>query len=515
MKKAKLEMETLGKILLLTAFLIVFLLMFKGCKDQMENVGTVGTNEYICWFSHALKGKITFLFPSACYPIDVEKEQDQQGVSMLMRKCWWMQGQGEEDIVTGETNVGVLVKKGVSWYDIARTCYLFAPKEDIDVKDFMTYLREYDKSGKKLDEKEQDSKKTTWGYIQKTSTEKTGVCFDKELPENTLFKGLTYYIIFYDDRGPFSNGARDRIMISRNPEFGAKQTGFFSWVGNILRKFVKLGSLSYDTYCYDWTEKSKEKQEEAEKKFEEAQQERTALPFFNNLITYLKECSEVVGQDTCYCGAKLEGAPAGYSIKVEKIDEKKYKVALLKGRETFEKDGKKFEEEIRGRLGVWAERSPSKGACGIIGQGSMRNVYVEGNIDQTYTIYHPNTRGDCKSSSGVYLVGESDKVRTLSNIRECSEVMVELEEKIRQEEQRKLCKTYSQDECYTNKDKCYPQVVQNLELTGYLYQGCESCAYNFECTKLLSEETCNLNPCSKTCKWIPKGPVIKGVCENG
>lgn len=401
MKKAKLEMETLGKMLLLTAFLIVFLLMFKGCKDQMENVGTVGWNEYVCWFSHALKGKITFLFPSGCYPIDIEKEQDKQGISVLMRKCWWMHGQGEDDIPTAETTIGAGAVKVISWYDIARTCYIFIPKEDINLQELGTYLRDYDKSGKKLDKKERDTKKTTWGYIQKVSSDKTGICFGEDI-EGTLIKGRAYYIIFYDDRGPLSKGVRDRIMISRDPEFGEGQTGIIAY---IKEHFTSLG-------CRDW-------RKEAQEEVTEGVNEALAMKLFENLMTYLKECSKVTGNERCYCGSNLEILPGGYAIKIEMIEDKKYQVSLLQKGNLFEKDGKKFVGEISGRLGIW---SLGGTPCypWIIGKDrQIRNPHISSSINQ-YVIFEPNSHlTGCKENYGVYLISES--LMAPMGIKECKQ----------------------------------------------------------------------------------------------
>lgn len=395
MKKAKIEMETLGKLLLLTAFLIIFLLMFKGCKDQMDNVGTVGTNEYICWFSHALKGQISFLFPSACYPIDVEKEQDKKGISILMRKCWWMHGQGDEDLVTGETNLGVLAKKGISWYDIARTCYIFMPKEDIPIQDFITYLRNYDKSGKEVAKKEEDERKTTWGYIQNVASAgsaagaETGVCVDKKTASDTLFKGKLYYIIFYDDRGPFSNGARDKIMISRNPEFGEEQTGFLSWFGKLVQTVVKLGSLDYHEYCYDWKESAQETGGQGEAKI-----------FFEKLTSILQRCAQLTGSQQCICDNSMiipnKEMPQDYSIKIKKIEEKKYEISLLsEHKEVYEENGKKFTQIIEGgRLGLEAVRSREASQTlppctpGVIKEYEMISSTNEYNL-----IYNPNNIG--------------------------------------------------------------------------------------------------------------------------
>ncbi len=318
MKKAKIEMETLGKILLLTAFLIMFLLMFKGCQDQMKNVGTVGINEYICWLSKTMQADLLFLFPSACYPIDVEEQKDELGISVLMRKCWWMYGQGNKDITSGKTWAEKATKKVISWYDMAGTCYMFTPKDDIEIQEFITYLRTHDKSGNTAKE---GSKETTWDYIQKISNEKTGICFDEKI-EGKLLKGKRYFIIFYDDRSPIMTtiGVRDRILISRDPEFGVDQTGLLAWA---KERFVSLG-------CEDWR-KQGEKEQARQKKVCEGYDEQACYknldkcyPYFPigdkfSRCEYCKEdikCAEFLSEKACKlnpCGKACEWVSLGLS----------------------------------------------------------------------------------------------------------------------------------------------------------------------------------------------------------
>jgi len=393
MKKSKIELETLGKILLLTAFLIMFLLMFKGCQDQMKNVGVVGMNEYTCWLSKTMKAQLSFIFPSTCSVIDVKDEQDKAGIASLIRKCWWMHGQGEADI--SET-----FSEKYNWfYDQSRTCYVFTPKEDILWKDLEIYLRSYGKSGEK---KQEDSQETTWGYVQRKTTAQ-GICFDRGM-EDKLIKGKRYFIIFYDERAAFKTGDEDRIMISRDPDFGVKQTGDLEGMRNAL-----YGEVTH--WCKSW-----------KVVLEESEKENTAMTLFDNLINSLKECSKITGRDSCYCGQKIEITPEGYSIKIEKLSEKKYKVSLLKGRETFEKNGKKFEEEIDARIGFWDdrinERLTSKNSCtpGVIGTTPKISLLVN-----YYATYHPNKDlgiKDCQNNEMIYLTTQANKMAR--GLRKCS-----------------------------------------------------------------------------------------------
>lgn len=290
--------------------------MFKGCQDQMRNVGMVGMNEYICWLSKTMQADILFLFPSACSPIDVEEQKDELGISILMRKCWWMYGQGEKDITSGETWAEKAAKKVISWYDLAGTCYMFTPKNDTNIQDFIVYLRSHDKSGSP---KKEDFKETTWGYIQKTATEQTGICFDEKL-EGKLLKGKIYFIIFYDDRSVISKGIRDKILISRDPEFGVSQTGLLAWA---KERFVSLG-------CEDWKTQW-EKEQERQKKVCEGHNETACYDNLDKCYPYIpltkfhscKYCEEnfncgqlTFSESVCKlnpCGKTCEWASLGLS----------------------------------------------------------------------------------------------------------------------------------------------------------------------------------------------------------
>jgi hypothetical protein len=251
-----------------------------------------------------------------------------------------MHGQGEEDITTGETAAGLVGNKAAWWYNIARTCYIFTPKEDIPIQDFLTYLRNYDKSGKEI-KKEEDSKKTTWGYIQDVESAgaaagaETGICFDIKTAGDVLSKGKLYYIIFYDDRGPISKGPRDRIMISRDPNFGSDQVGVIGWLDSL-----------FNTYCYNWREGA-----------QETGNQEKAKAFFDKLIKVLQRCGKLTGTKTCACDDSLldtQGElPNDFSIKIKQLNENSYEISLLdRNKKVYEEKDRKFTEKVEGfRLG--------------------------------------------------------------------------------------------------------------------------------------------------------------------
>ncbi|MBM3199610.1 hypothetical protein FJZ53_01645 [Candidatus Woesearchaeota archaeon] len=522
-KKSKIEMETLGKILLLTAFLIIFLLMFKGCKDQMENVGVVGLNEYVCWMSKALQADFSFLFPSACHEIDMTKEpQGKQQISILMRKCWWMYGQGEKDLiyesksrsvirdnVVGKTADKIIDK--LSWADVPQICYMFTPKEDMELADFKAYLKKYDRSGELT--KDEDTKETTWGYIQKSPSEKSGICFDDRL-KGKMLKGKIYYVMFYDDRGFLSKGTRDRIFITRDANFGEDQAGFLAWAKEI---FSSDGCEDYGKIAAREAAKA------------------GAKTFFSKTVEILQRCMKTSGDKPCVCDDSsldpLNELPTSYSVEFKKVSEKTYKVSLLDAEgKVYVENGKEFSNTIDGnRLGNWGERELSRKIERTMPKclpGEITADYKITKYLKDYrVIYHPNNEFPKCFISGqehdpktedfaiMYLIQQDT-----TGFPKCSELPAQLakeQELALKEQQRALCKSYDQTACYANSVKCFPYVIQNADLTGYVFSSCESCEYGFKCSQLMSEETCKLNPCSTACKWIPGSPIPKGRCENG
>lgn len=448
----------------------------------MENVGVVGLNEYTCWLSQAMKADLSFLFPSACSPIDVEESQTMEGIASLMRKCWWMHGQGDKDIITAKTTLGKGYEKVISWKDLSSTCYLFTPKEDIHLTKLEEYLHTYDRVGNVV---RRDSQSSTWYYIQKEDREERGICFDKrflEKEEEKLQKGKRYFIIFYDDRSPLSNGERDKILITRDPDFGKDQTGFLAWVKEKVGKLVSIWG-----WCYD--------PEEAQT--EEAEGSKAAT-FFNNLVTILKECSKVTLDKECQCGSKLDTLPFGYSVKFEKIEEKKYKLSLLKEGKLYEENGKNFTGEVGGRIGFWRDRMEEalEKSCfpGIIKE---RQPKMESDLTNYYVAYHPNSgREGCKDNAGIYLMTEFRGWKT------CQVLSAEIEEAKAKAEQKKLCEGYEKEsECLDNLAKCYPAYEIIGSKVYFPPNSCKYCEDDFECSDLEYQKACDLNPCGKTCKW--------------
>lgn len=244
-KKAKLEMETLGKILLLTAFMIIFLIMFKGCKDSFSDVGMVGMKEYFCWGSNLINAEASSLFPTTCSPTIIEEDLEKTDISDLIRRCWWMYGKGELDLQSeGITEVGIT--------DKVYTCYAFKPKEDISLISLREHMQDHtlgDKKAKKAED-------AAWYYIQKGTKEEQAICFEKKVflaSEGILSAGKTYYINFYDEKVMGSQGENDRIMISRNSKFGEELVGIVGWVKSFFEKCYSIDEGAEKKAYYEYT----------------------------------------------------------------------------------------------------------------------------------------------------------------------------------------------------------------------------------------------------------------------
>ncbi|MBL7100994.1 MAG: hypothetical protein ISS23_03515 [Nanoarchaeota archaeon] len=332
-KKGKLEMETLGKLLLLTAFLIIFLVMFKGCKDSFQDGGTTGIREYFCWGTNVLNSEVFILFPTTCAPETV-RDVDKEKLASLMRRCWWMYGGGEEDF-------GYKSKLGI---DRLHQCYALIPKEDIELAELENYIQTHGIGEKELKAGEES---TTWNYIQTGS--KDGICFDKKT-EGKLLKGKTYYITFYDETKIYKEGVRDRLLISRLSKFGEEIASAKGMVKSWFRDD-----------CYDIGKEEMEGREAAEKK-------RKALEIFNEAVSKIQRCSRIQIKEDCICDdseLRFSGLPKGYGIKLDEETIDKSSLTLYDEQEKQEK-----KEIFNTRISYW-----SIGKGGSIVQGTPRKSF--------------------------------------------------------------------------------------------------------------------------------------------
>ncbi|MBU4502885.1 MAG: hypothetical protein KKA79_09895 [Nanoarchaeota archaeon] len=376
--KGKLEMETLGKILLLTAFLIIFLVMFKGCQDSFSEVGTAGLKEYLCWGSNLLNSEVSTLFPTTCSPIMIEEPVTEAEINEFIRTCWWMYGKGEQDTKDLKEGIVESAKKYLG-NDLVKTCYSFKPKEDIKLADLRQYLSEHGNSDKKV-EKLADS---TWEYLQEGAKEEA-ICFDKKkflATDGILSKNKFYYINFYDERQPWDEGDRDQIMISSDANFGKDQIGLKNW---ILSFFVE--------HCYDPEKLAKE---QLSTNISKARAKNT----FNNAVEIFERCAQVDVNKNCKCeNSKIDfnQLPQGYSFEVKQEGDKRYKLSLLKDGEIYKEGSKTYEKIINARIGSsndFDELKQSRRPCipNLEGKNDPYNI-KDGELE---VIYDPNNVKCC------------------------------------------------------------------------------------------------------------------------
>jgi len=230
----KLELETLGKLLLLVAFLIVVIIVFIGVKDSMDE-GHGGFRDYVCWGSNLIKHNVLNSFPSGCsegkarvtYIKGETNEERYHQVAEMIDKCWWMYGEGEWDMGSkGDYAITTMLKNlipGFGALDYTYNCYSFSVDEDAGLGDVFNYMQTHER-GYSANAKEvgKGDKNSYWNHIQDNSLGK-GIGVDKNIDEK-LTKDKTYYIIFYDERhfesikGSFV--FQDRVLISNDKDFG-------------------------------------------------------------------------------------------------------------------------------------------------------------------------------------------------------------------------------------------------------------------------------------------------------
>lgn len=222
--KGKMEMETLGRLILLIAFLVIAMLVigvfFQGFKETGMKPGEA-TQDYLCWGTNLLKTKVSSLFPGTCREQIVDEAVDFEVFAQLMRRCWWMYGKSEWNLGVKE---GGLIKKTIEKplpFDYSYTCYAFFVKEtsEVDEKEATVFnLMDYLETHSKGDRVE-DHKKSDLYFLEKTKGE--NICFDEDYFRKTdgkFEKDTVYYIRFLDDIR-IGKGGEDMLLISNKNDF--------------------------------------------------------------------------------------------------------------------------------------------------------------------------------------------------------------------------------------------------------------------------------------------------------
>lgn len=298
MRSGKLEIETLARILLITGFLIVILLLFKGGVDGYQQLGSMGIKQYGCWATNLMKANVITLWPSTCRTQVISQETDIKTTGNLMAGCWWQYGQGKWDLgARTELNNWEDYAKYTATYanilDSVSTCYALQPKEEISVNKLRVYMETHNAKG----EETKEAKNSLWNYLQKAS-QGDNTCFDKN-DKGILKKGEIYYIRFLDDRAAYGPGKRDIIGISSNDKFfeeGFSEKSF--WVSLWHGK---------SSLCYDYGKENIEDRKDSNE-------------FFTNFINKIKSCKESAVGGQCSCSDQpytLSGLPENAAIKIK------------------------------------------------------------------------------------------------------------------------------------------------------------------------------------------------------
>ncbi len=224
--KGKMEFETLLKILLLTAFLLIAVTivwaLFGGPNLSEQTMSDLG-----CKWTNAMKSEaqaFSLILPRLCVFQDLEEEQTIEDVAKLLKRTWTIYGQGKWSFG--------------NQFDEVEPVYGFYLEKDFSIEDLITYLLTHDDSSLINSQEKSD-----YNFIQQGGIGQT-LCFDPDTFGNSFYSakfesGVPYFIIFYDDQGFFDEEVGDKILISRNPKFDAN-----SWHNLIyyLKYPSKLGT---------------------------------------------------------------------------------------------------------------------------------------------------------------------------------------------------------------------------------------------------------------------------------
>ncbi len=301
MHSGKMEFETMAKVLLLTAFLIVVLLMSKGVVDAYTDLGGVGVKEYTCWATDVMKANVIQIWPSTCRPQIVKEQIDMKNLGKFMGTCWWMYGQGKWDLggKIDESKTSLIVP-----LDLTYTCYVFIPKEDIKVNALKEYMKQHNVKGEKVKKPEE----ALWNYLQIVS-KGDNVCFDK-YDDGVLKKGEIYYMKFVDNRAWSGTGKSDMLLISRDKEFFEYKTTF-----GRIEKWAKEVVGINSCYDYSTTNNVKPKADDLRESEKKSTEE-----FFNAFTKLIRECKSLAKGSICRCTENkidfASGLPAKALIKV-------------------------------------------------------------------------------------------------------------------------------------------------------------------------------------------------------
>jgi len=204
--KGKIDVEVLLKILLLTAFLfiavIILLALFNADRLNEHTISDLG-----CKWTNALKSEadaFSLVIPRLCVFTEIEDPQDNKDISSLLRTTWSMYGQGKWSFGTE--------------FDEIEPVFVFYVTEDTSVQDLIQYMLTH-----KRDKEISIQANSDYNFVQEGGLAQT-LCFDpdtfgEDYSTAMLNDGVPYFIIFYDDQGLLTDNVGDKILISKDPQF--------------------------------------------------------------------------------------------------------------------------------------------------------------------------------------------------------------------------------------------------------------------------------------------------------
>lgn len=220
------SVETLVKLLLLTAFLLIIIGLAFTVSNGLSNQGA---RKYSCWMTSSLKAtgsSLSGIFPSTCSARVIDEALDMGGVALLLRDSWWMYGHGQADYSILQ---GVLLEE---IYEAAK----FKVSVEISIDDLLNYLLTHRKG------KPSSLEASDYNYLQEDAVAPT-VCFDSSFKEDNLkFKPGVDYSLYFADHikafiGTFNS---DRLVIVKGKLEGEKSFSCY----NPLTKKISEGKIS-------------------------------------------------------------------------------------------------------------------------------------------------------------------------------------------------------------------------------------------------------------------------------
>ncbi|MFH1829000.1 MAG: hypothetical protein ABH824_07100 [Nanoarchaeota archaeon] len=204
-KIAKLAPETLVKMLLLSAVLIIIIGILIAWKADFNEEKI---DSLMCYVSNGLKSETwSTIFPTTCVYKPLQDPLEMSELSEILTALWFSHGQGDWSFGEG--------------IDESLLRYSFYLKNETTISDLFKYLLTH--RGRFKTDVISDS---DYNYLQKGSEGET-LCFGEEILVGDgakLFTNQHYFIFFVDDQEFFGKALKDKIVITKTSSSGKKSS---------------------------------------------------------------------------------------------------------------------------------------------------------------------------------------------------------------------------------------------------------------------------------------------------